>query len=813
MKRHLACAALPAALAAIALLVAPAPLWSAWPTTPLQGLRIAPFAADQSYTKAVSDGAGGAIVVFLDRRNGAYDVFVQRVTVTGEIAPGWPASGLALCTAGGDQFEPLLVPDGAGGAVVTWQDYRSGNADVYVARVTANGALSPGWPANGLQMTSDARPEFVTGIAPDGQGGAFLVWMLEYAPATDLDVWAGRVDSGGFGDWVAPIATPSAFQHEAHIAADGAGGVLISYSDDIAGSKDIRVVRRGSDGSPIYGPVTVCDQPDVQTGSRVLGIGNGRAIAAWWDFRSGTNFDIYATVLTESGDVDFGLDLDGTPVCTASGNQEQVLLASDGSGGAYLTWRDHRGVGWDVFVHRFLGTGVPHPGWPVNGVGACTLDGHQYVQDLDPDGLGGAILTWADWRLGSTDTYALRLLPSGNIAPGWVSGGTPVTMGGSAGFQSAAVDPTGNSVLAFVDIAPGAFNVYAQRVEVFGQLANPEPSIAAIRDVTGDQGGRVRLDWTASYLDANPTFGVGAYWVWRQAPAAKALHALERGGRLLSAADASGDATAVPDGGLWMTTAAGATTYYWEFLASVPASGFPTYSYVAATTTDSTAGANPYTPYMVQARAPSGPAYWSSTPDSGYSVDNLPPSAPEPFTGVFEGGRTFLHWGANTESDLAGYRLYRGGSAEFVPGPGNLVSEQPDTGYVDTDAPGSWYKLSAVDTHDNESLFAVLEPVVTVDVTNEVPLVLALAPARPNPAARSASFQLALPAEGRVRLIAYDARGRRVRTLVNGALPAGYHEVAWNLADDGGRALASGRYFVRLEANGGVLVQPVTVVR
>jgi flagellar hook assembly protein FlgD len=52
-----------------------------------------------------------------------------------------------------------------------------------------------------------------------------------------------------------------------------------------------------------------------------------------------------------------------------------------------------------------------------------------------------------------------------------------------------------------------------------------------------------------------------------------------------------------------------------------------------------------------------------------------------------------------------------------------------------------------------------------------------------------------------VRLVVYDAQGRSVRRLVDGTvqLPGAY-SVPWDGRDDGGRALAAGVYFFRLES-------------
>jgi hypothetical protein len=75
--------------------------------------------------------------------------------------------------------------------------------------------------------------------------------------------------------------------------------------------------------------------------------------------------------------------------------------------------------------------------------------------------------------------------------------------------------------------------------------------------------------------------------------------------------------------------------------------------------------------------------------------------------------------------------------------------------------------------------------------------------AAPNPFNPLTHIRFSLPAEAaQVSLQVYDAAGRRVRTLVQGALPAGDHAIAWRGDDDEGRAMASGVYFSRLVVGG-----------
>jgi hypothetical protein len=217
---------------------------------------------------------------------------------------------------------------------------------------------------------------------------------------------------------------------------------------------------------------------------------------------------------------------------------------------------------------------------------------------------------------------------------------------------------------------------------------------------------------------------------------------------------------------------------------------------------------------MVEAEQTSTGQYWSSAPDSGYSVDNLGPAAPAPFTAAYGGGATHLHWGANAESDLFGYRLYRGSSAGFVPGPANLASAQPDTGYDDPGAAGSYYKLSALDIHGNESGYALLVPNATTDaVEAAAPAVLWLEPAKPNPTRGVSTVRFRMPREGGVTLTLFDQQGRPVRELLRGVRPAGEHTAWWDGRDAAGRRAPAGIYFYRLLALGVTRIQRIALIR
>ncbi|HUK64547.1 MAG TPA: T9SS type A sorting domain-containing protein, partial [Dongiaceae bacterium] len=248
----------------------------------------------------------------------------------------------------------------------------------------------------------------------------------------------------------------------------------------------------------------------------------------------------------------------------------------------------------------------------------------------------------------------------------------------------------------------------------------------------------------------------------------------------------------------------------WTDVVTLSARGDSAYELVVPTLADSTASGIHPTVLMVRAMTATPTAFYDSPADSGYSVDNLPPAPPAPFVAAYAGGVTHLHWGASTEPDLWYYRLYRGSSAGFAPGPANLIAAVSDTGYADTGPVGSCYKLSAVDMNGNESGYALVTPGGTTAVPDGgTPGALTLTGVRPNPAAGGRlAVSFSLPTAEPARLELWDVTGRRVAAREVGSLGAGAHEV--DLAF--GAHVPAGLYLVRLTQGEAVRATRVAVI-
>ena len=87
----------------------------------------------------------------------------------------------------------------------------------------------------------------------------------------------------------------------------------------------------------------------------------------------------------------------------------------------------------------------------------------------------------------------------------------------------------------------------------------------------------------------------------------------------------------------------------------------------------------------------------------------------------------------------------------------------------------------------------------------------------PNPFNPQTTIRFVVPgAKGpatRTTVAVYDLSGRLVKTLADADLPAGYHALLWNGTDSRSAAVASGVYFVRVEARGERMSRKITLVR
>jgi hypothetical protein len=780
---------LPAFVCLTALLTASSDVAAAWPHDPAVNVPVSTAIFYQSFNSSIPDGFGGMFVAWIDGRSGSDQVYAQHLASDGTQL--WTAGGVALTVVGTSKGFAAITTDGVGGVVVAWQDPRNGDYDIYAQRLNASG--TPLWTGSGVRVTSAVGNQTDVSIAGDEAGGVFLAWIdSRNFGVSSYDVYAQHLDGAGNSLWTSGgviVCDATGIQNTVGIVRDSFGIPVVAWIDQRTGVGDVFAQRLNGTGAGIWvaNGYNVTTNASIQSEVRIVADAGGGTILVWSDYRNG-NEDTYAQRLSFVPSKFWGAS--DLPVCTATNTQLTPVLVSDGELGAFIFWEDGRASPNDAVYGQHVVAGAA--AWQTDGVLACDAIGLQTPLGVVRDGFGGAIVLWRDERTGIAHMYAQRIRQDGYSI--WAPDG--VQLSGAIGGQQLggiAPDGKGGAFAVFSDIRSfGSYtDLYEQGVDRFGYLA-PEPSIVSVKDVPNDQGGQVKLSWNPSPLDTDPLFyNINEYDIFRSVPTAAAQARARLGARVvpLEQFDASRDP------GTLVTTTSG----FWEYVGYEFARQLSGYSHVTPTTGDSVGGSNPRTRFMVRALgySPSaGSVWWESAADSGYSVDNLAPAAPAPFTGQFAPGNVRLQWGPNSEPDLAGYRLYRGTDPGFAIGPGSLVAALSDTGYVDGTSQPAFYKLTAIDEHGNESPVAFLRPDGILDVP-AMPATAFFARPQPNPMSASASMRFGLASAGHVRLEVLDAAGRLIRVLADASYPPGEFTLRWDGRDAAGRSVAPGLYFAR----------------
>lgn len=488
MKRHfghlLTCVAMAALFSALCATRSQA----SWPADSTTGLAICSSQGQQQSPKMISDLAGGALIVWSDQRAGNSDIYCQHVLSSGDVDSRWPAGGRAICTMAGDQLNPSIASDGQGGAFLAWQDLRgAGGADIYATHVFGNGKLDSAWASGGNSVCLAGGTQSVPVLAEDHQGGVFVVWQDQRGGAGNDDIYFqhvlpnGAIESGLPVDG-GPLCVALGIQQRPRAIADGMGGALVAWQDQRSGSTndDIYLGRiANQNGVDLAWPsngCAVCVASNPQLGPELASDGAGGAVLTWYDQRSGVaNGDIYAAHVGATGVVDPIWPSDGRALCTAPGVQQFPVIVPDGFKGAIVAWQDARLAVADIYAMRVGSTGALDSRWPANGALICGAANNQTNPAIVSDGRGGAIIAWTDFRNNPTsgDIYVQHVGEDGLVGVGWSAGGVAMsTAPGSQVVPRMIADGAGGAIGVWTDGRSGSTNndIYAARVSAAGTL-------------------------------------------------------------------------------------------------------------------------------------------------------------------------------------------------------------------------------------------------------------------------------------------------------------------------------------------------------
>jgi hypothetical protein len=757
--------------------------------------------------RSTSDNAGGLIIAWIDDTSSDPSIRAQRIDTNGNTM--WATDAvLALGGTGGSELIDIhILPDGSGGAFISWIDNQV-NDQVLLTRINSLG--NQVWAPQVAEVSPQIASIQSFDMVSDNQGGVFCFWVAH--PTGVYDVYGQWVDPLGTRIWPtagAPICTDashalsvtaSSLNHHIVVAwRDFRDGVDRVYAQRLAiGHGSTATIQWTANGIPISTGSSSVYNIDL------LVTAESGAIFTWTE-----DSIIKMSRRDPLGADQFGYTINistpGTP------NADYGRLISDGADGAIVVWSDnHNGITDGLYAQRISPVGFAV--WTYNGAPVSEVGGGVILDDVISMPDGGATIVW---NIGST-LSAQRLTPYGT--PIWPTDGLSIRTEYSS-TQNAQIldDGVGGMFISWSDSRAEFIRMpYVQRIEAdHGSWGHPEPTIVSAFDVPGDQGGAVKVNWTASGRDIliSPDT-ITHYSVWRAIDPAT-ISNLELPS--LPVVDPAMISSGHNEKVVWVEDKSGAS-WYWEWVGNQDAYRFAAYSYTTPTSYDSIPGDPALHAFLVLAHSADPTMFWESNIGAGYSVDNLAPSTPLALNAhaSFTPQSLDLNWAPNTEVDLSSYRVYRGQTSDFFPDVTNLVTTTTDTLFTDpgwAQEGGYHYKVSAFDVHENESGFALISP-DAVTAVDGLPNMAVLYTNYPNPFNPATMIRFELGQAGPTTLKVHDLAGRVVRTLLQGDLVAeGRHDITWKGRDDFGRAVAAGTYVVRLRTGAQTQTQSMTLVK
>lgn len=110
------------------------------------GVSVCNATGNQGNPAMLSVASTGAYITWTDFRGGATsDIYAQFINFAGSVQ--WTTNGIAVSNPTGNQSAPVIVSK-TGGAVILWNDRRNGNFDIYIQGVCSSGTLGTAPPTN-----------------------------------------------------------------------------------------------------------------------------------------------------------------------------------------------------------------------------------------------------------------------------------------------------------------------------------------------------------------------------------------------------------------------------------------------------------------------------------------------------------------------------------------------------------------------------------------------------------------------------------------------------------------------------------------
>ncbi|UCD16676.1 MAG: T9SS type A sorting domain-containing protein [Candidatus Zixiibacteriota bacterium] len=684
---------------------------------------------------------------------------------------GMPLLGTVIVnTDGGDarHWVPSVAIDTSGAMVVVWEDYRFGNADIFMQRVSVGGTLVGG-NLGVVDAAFDGVDQYLPVIAYSPRDGYAISWID--TRGGDNDIFIQRFVPGtGLVDGNVEISPEGDVSQDWDIdmTVNSSGDLVLVWAS-VNSLNRILLQRFAAGYEPLNTPLQINLFTDGSRWGTAVGVRpDNRILASWTDYRF-NHPDIFLQYLTSSGNHLYAQDRLVNDDTEGANSIEPDLALIDGAT-AVAVFTDQRFDNGDVFMQLV-------------GIGGGLIGGNIRVNDDTLKLLQSepAVATAADkilvvWN----DTRAIAGSTGSRIFGQYADGGGSFAGSNFAVSDSDNVFPKSTPVTAMASDGTAMVawrEFYDDEWHIFGRFFHVNNVPMGDAYAISIPGSDFDNSNVGVHVDNSDIFTVA--WLAKDATGEPFAHVarFSKTGTSIGSFEFTSDIS-----GAVMTDLASAV----DNMGNV-------YLFWQGTDTEEHLFLTVFTPDGIIKKT------------SFEIPDEFAVNPGQPDVAIDGEGVALMTWIDSRFGPRAGYYQIIAQNFHRIGANGALVSEMPELMNSPVAAGlnrNGWFAWSDPRA-DGFNIYLHQFPYSTTGVDDDDPDVIpdcfALRQNYPNPFNPSTVIEFSLPIKSRVVITVTDILGREVATVADKVFSAGSHRVTWHGRDRAGAVLPSGMYLYRMK--------------
>lgn len=256
------------------------------------------------------------------------------------------------------QINPVIAITenfGVATSVIAWEDYRTGNSDIYLQSFDKNG--NKVWTSGDIAVGNTADYEVSPSIIINQNDEIFVSWTVVKSSVSEIYLQKVDLTTGSFV-WAGPkkIINSTNNVYNGKLALGESNNIYITWVDDSGSNKNVMIGKFDNDGNEIWPPILAnISDTDKDQYDPMIAFKNEIFYVSWTDKRE-NNEDIYVQKYSKDGlaqwinDQRLNINLD----LSAQNKSALVINSLDPPyGEPFAVWADYRESGSNIYATKF----------------------------------------------------------------------------------------------------------------------------------------------------------------------------------------------------------------------------------------------------------------------------------------------------------------------------------------------------------------------------------------------------------------------------------------------------------------------------